>query len=112
MAIPATYNINYYRGDTTEFWIDVKDNEGNAVDLSAYTAKFIIASARGPAPAFSTSASATIDNSRILCTITPAVGATLTAGPYVYDVQVNLGSSNVYTYLTGNIYTTLDVADA
>lgn len=113
MAIPASYDINYYRGDTYEFWIDVKDNDGVDVDLSAYTAKFVIASARGASPSYSVNATASIDGSRILCTITPAIGAALPIDTaLVYDVQVNSGTTNVYTYLTGNLYMTLDVADA
>ncbi len=112
MAIPATFNIQYYRGDTYEFWINAKDNEGNELDLDAYTALFTIATERGPSPAFSTTATATIDGSRILCTISPAVGETLTAGPYVYDIQVKSGSTNVYTYLTGSISVSLDVSEA
>lgn len=112
MALPATYDINYYRGDTYSFTIAAKDNEGNPLDLSAYTALFTIASSRGASPTFSTAATATIDGSSILCTISPTVGASLTAGPYVYDVQIKQGSTNVYTYLTGSISVTLDVSEA
>jgi hypothetical protein len=112
MALPATYDINYYRGDSYEFIINAKDIDGTELDLSAYTALFTIASERGPSPSFSTAATATIDGSQIICTISPTVGATLTSGPYVYDVQVKQGSSNVYTYLTGSINVTLDVSEA
>lgn len=112
MALPATYDINYYRGDKFEFIINAKDNEGNDLDLSAYTALFTIASARGASPDFSVEADATIDGSRIICNISPTVGASLTAGPYVYDVQVKQSSSIVYTYLTGTLSVTLDVSEA
>ena len=112
MALPATYDINYYRGDSYGFIINAKDIDGTELDLSLYTALFTIASARGPSPDFSTAATATIDGSQIICTISPTVGATLDGGPYVYDVQVKQGSSNVYTYLTGSINVTLDVSEA
>lgn len=112
MALPATYDINYYRGDKYQFIINAKDQEGNDLDISAYTALFTIASSRGPTPSFSTSATASISGSQITCTISPTIGATLTAGPYVYDVQIKNGSANVYTYLTGSISVTLDVSEA
>lgn len=112
MALPATFDINYYRGDTYEFIINAKDNEGNPLSLTGWTALFTIASSRGPSPTFSVAADATIDGSQIICTISPTVGASLTSGPYVYDVQVKQSATNVYTYLTGNISVTLDVSEA
>lgn len=115
--IPANFDISYYRGDTYVFYINAKDNEGNDLDLSAYTPSFIIANYRGPDqggsnPRVAYTATASISGSRITCTISPTIGANLTAGPYVYDVQVANGSANVYTYLTGTISVTLDVSGA
>ncbi len=114
MAIPATFDIYYYRGDTYTFYLNVKDSEGNLVDLEAggYSALFTIATSRGANPTDSWVLTPDITTSQITCTITPTVGLQLDAGPYVYDVQVKLDSSTVYTYLTGNIYITLDVSEA
>ena len=36
MAFPATYDINYYRGDTLEFNIYPKLNDNSAFDLDGY----------------------------------------------------------------------------
>lgn len=113
MALPATFDIYYYRGDTYTFYLNVKDSEGNLVDLEAggYDALLTIATSRGANPSSSWVLTPTIASSQVTCTITPAVGLQLDEGPYVYDVQVSDGS-NVYTYLTGNIYITLDVSEA
>lgn len=112
MATPANFDIHYYRGDTYTFYIVPTDTDGNELDLSSFTALFSIASARGPDPAFDVAASASIDGSRILCTISPTVGLQLVDAQYVYDVQVSSGPSEVHTYLTGNVYVTLDVTEA
>lgn len=112
MAIPVFFDLNYYRGDTLIFYINAKDNEGNTIDLDGWTPLFTIASARGPNPSFSVSATASIAESIITCTLPPAVGEQLINNTYVYDVQVSNGSTNVYTYLTGNVYVTLDVSEA
>lgn len=114
MATPATFDIYYYRGDTYVFYLNVKDADGNLVDLEAggYTAKLTIATSRGANPDESWVLTPTITASQITCTITPTVGLQLDEGPYVYDVQVKQSSSVVYTYLTGNIYVTLDVTEA
>ena len=36
MAFPATYDFNYYKGDTFEFRIYPKKNDGTVFDLSSF----------------------------------------------------------------------------
>jgi hypothetical protein len=118
MAIPANYDIRYYRGDTYKFYIQPKDDQGNPISVSAYTAAFTIANYRGPeqnpgSPTRVTyTATATCSGTTISCTIPPAIGAQLSSSTtYVYDVQIAAGG-DVYTYLTGNILVTEDVTGA
>jgi hypothetical protein len=117
MAFPATYDFNYYKGDTFEFRIYPKKNDGTVFDLSQYkvptnfandpdflttsastydSAQFTIATARG---VISTDPSiqqpircfarVSDDNTYVLCAIRPSDAATLLAGTeYVYDVEV------------------------
>lgn len=118
MSIPATFNIAYYRGDTYEFYIRPKDQDGIAVDLSDFTAAtFTIGDARGSALTTTWNCTADIEvaNSRIHCVIDSTVGSTLTEGVvYVYDVQVHKDVAPdpeiVYTYLTGTVSVTGDVS--
>lgn len=117
MAFPATFNIAYYRGDTYEFYVRPKDQDGNAIDLTGYTPTFTIASDRGSSPAFSVvcDSELTEGDTVIKCTIASDDGATLTAGTvYVYDVEVADGSSPsvVQTYLTGTVSVTSDVSNS
>jgi hypothetical protein len=114
MAFPGTYNFSYYKGDTNEFVIRPKNSTGSAFDLSGYTALFFIASARGNNPTFRVQAQAVVDtvNDLVTCTILPGVGGTLSAGTFVYDVQITSGISDVFTLLTGNISVTEQVTGA
>ena len=119
MAFPGTYNINYYKGDTLEFTIYPKDSAGGAFPLSQYVSpngvtKFTIASSRGATSGIIQGfAEISNDQTNILCAITPANGALMTAGTeYVYDVEIARTDANydyTYTLLTGTISVTEQV---
>jgi hypothetical protein len=117
MAFPATYDFNYYKGDTFEFRIYPKKNDGTVFDLRHYdaptsfandpdyvnalastydSAQFTIATARGPistAPGVQQPircfARISEDGTNVSCAIRPTDAETLIAGTeYVYDVEV------------------------
>lgn len=121
MAFPATYDFNYYKGDTFEFRIYPKKNDGTVFDLSQFyvptnfandpdyvtdssapydSAQFTIATARGPIPTDALQqpircfARVSDDNTHVLCAIRPTDAQTLVAGTeYVYDVEVRKPAS-------------------
>lgn len=119
MAFPGTYNINYYKGDTLEFRIYPKDSAGDPFPLSQYvspngTTRFSIATGRGVTENLIEGyAEISNDQTFILCAITPANGALMTAGTeYVYDVEIartDAAYDYVYTLLTGTISVTEQV---
>lgn len=119
MAFPATYNINYYMGDTHEFRIYPKDASGQPFPLSDYpTVKFTIAERRGvplPDDATPVEAYAAFSNDRtnILCAINNSHAADLdSTKQYVYDVQISktgVPYDSVLTLLTGNVTITEQV---
>lgn len=113
MAFPGTYNFNYYRGDTAEFIIRPKTSTGSVFDLTGYTAEYTIANRRGSTGS-QVSAQAVVDTEEgiVTCTILPATGRNLTAGSYVYDIQIKSGSTLIFTLLTGNITVTDDITGA
>ena len=49
MAYPYVYNINYYTGDTYQFVLYPKNEDGTTLNLSGFTATFTIAPQRGAA---------------------------------------------------------------
>lgn len=122
MAFPATYNINYYMGDTHEFRVYPKDASGAVFPLAQYpTVKFTIAERRGaPVPGdqepIEAYAAFSNDRTNILCSINNEHSANLDpAKQYVYDVQISKTGSpydSVLTLLTGNITITNEVTVA
>lgn len=116
MAFPGTYNFNYYAGDTYSFIIEPKTSNGAVFDLTGYTPKFAIATARNTdAIVLSTDdaeLTATVDagNEFLTCTILPTPGGTLTGTTYYYDVQIDDGAGIIYTLLTGIITVTQDIS--
>jgi hypothetical protein len=112
MAFPGFYSFSYYRGDTSQFVIRPKTANGSAFDLTGYTSAFTVANTRGPT-GIQTAATAVVNATTdiVTCTITPAVGRTLGAGSYTYDVQITNGTQ-IYTLLTGVITVTDDITGA
>ena len=112
MAFPGLYNFNYYRGDTNQIVIRPKSANGESFDLSGYTAQYTVATTRGSSGT-QYSAIATVDdvNDLITCTISESTGRSLSAGTYVYDVEIDNGLQ-VYTVLTGTITVTDDITGA
>jgi hypothetical protein len=115
LAFPANYNFSYYRGDSYEFVIKPKNPNGSSFSLSNFpNSLFVIATERGNPSAQVLSASPVIDAlaGTITCVIDPDNGRNyLSAGPYVYDVEIfDSSGSVVYTLLTGNISVTQDVS--
>lgn len=115
MAFPATYNIQYYQGDTYQFVIRPKTSAGEIfpVTSSVYNAYFRIDTERGGTDGTGINASATIGSNAVTCTITPTVGNNLVAGTtYFYDVSIANKTDNniIYTLLTGTITITADIA--
>lgn len=117
MAFPATYNIQYYQGDTYQFIIRPKTSAGEIfpVTSTVYDSYFRIDTQRGRTDGLGVEASASIGDNSVTCTITPAVGNSLVAGTtYFYDVSIEdkTDPNIIYTLLTGTITITADIAGA
>lgn len=113
MAFPGTYNFSYYRGDTAEFVIRPKTSSGAAFPLTGYSADFFIANRRGSTGTqYEAQAVVNTVDSLVTCTILPGTGRNLSPGTYVYDIQINNGSNQIYTLLTGTITVTDDITGA
>lgn len=116
MAFPGTYNFNYYRGDTFEFKIFPKLQDGTTFDLTGYTARFTVANRRGTGATQIAMSNPVVNvgEGSIVCTISATNGRSLTAGvTWVYDIQIarTSGIANTATLLTGNITVTEDVTE-
>jgi hypothetical protein len=111
MAFPATYNFNYYRGDSYEFVIYPKNANGTAFNLGSYNSNlFTVATARGTGSSLVGTGTVTTASTSLTCKITPALGDLMSGTSYVYDVQIhNTSASTKYTLLTGTITVVQDI---
>lgn len=118
MAFPGTYNFTYYRGDTFEFTLELKNQDGTDFALAEYEGiVFTIADKRGPSGTkYTASAAKDISlPSTINCKIIPSVGRNLSGGTYVYDIQITDTTPDpdiIYTVLTGQINVLDDISGA
>jgi hypothetical protein len=113
MTFPATYNINYYMGDTHEFKVYPKDSSGAIFPLSQYSSvEFTIAERRGTpvdgdTPTLQGHAEFSADRTHVSCAITPEDSDELDpTKSYVFDVRISktgVPYDSVFTLLTGNI---------
>jgi hypothetical protein len=118
MAFPGTYDFSYYRGDTYQFIVRPKNESGASFQLDGYTAVITIADRRGagtnldPVIQYEGIAVVNTVDGIVTCTISDSTGRNLTtARTWVYDVQIDDGSS-VLTLLNGNITVTDDITGA
>jgi hypothetical protein len=116
MAFPGNHDFNYYRGDTYEFDVVLKNSDGSNFDLDAYeTLAFTIGTQRGSGGTKTTGSTTEILPSTVRCTITSTVGRGLAAGQYFYDVQItDTGTTpnTIYTVLTGIMTVVDDITGA
>lgn len=119
MAYPGKYDINYYKGDTHEFKIYPKNNDGSQFDLTNYSIlSFTISDQRGQdvSTDYISAYVEKVDNNHLLCAIRPGDGNLLTPGTtYVYDVEIEYPKSpysQIHTLLTGEITVTDQVTPA
>ena len=109
MSLPATFDLNYYIGDTEEFVIYPTAADGSKYDLTNFAAAFVISDERSPAPAWSVTAEVTANATEgyLHCIIHPSVGLQLQEDKlYYYDVEIRKGIGSdeaVYTLLRGTI---------
>lgn len=89
MAFPKIENLKYYRGDTFDFNVEVRNQDGTDFDLTEYEdVVFKIADKRGSGATQYTGVARKEGLSTIACTVTSSVGRNLVSGDYVYDVQM------------------------
>lgn len=111
MAFPATYNFNYYKGDTFQFNVYPRDNAGAPFNLDDFEVSFTIADTRGFQAIQVEGYATVVDSTHIACAITPENSDELPGGSsFVYDIEIrkidNQPFPLVYTILNGNISVT------
>lgn len=111
MAFPATYNIQYYKGDTYQFVIRPKNSSGAPFVLPSteYEANFYIATSRGDSPTQKLAGSATITQTTYSVTtklLESNVATLTTSTNHRFVVGESVAISGVDATFNGNVVIT------
>lgn len=108
MAFPATYNIQYYKGDTYQFVIRPKNSTGSAFVMPSgdYVANFYIATSRGDTPTQKLAGSASITQTIYSVTykaLTSNVATLTTSSDHRLVVGESVAVADVDATFNGNV---------
>lgn len=108
---PMEVDINVYRGDTGRFRITVTEEDLSPVDISLADWDADIRQSAGSATVVATLTVEPVvgDESSVDVILTEAIADTLTAGNFVYDVEMRL-DGEVITLIAGKFTVTQDVS--
>lgn len=108
MALPGSYNITIYQGDTYKKTFGLKDGNGVAIDLTGQTPKAQIRVNQASSSvlleftaALETQAGATLGQVTISATHADTAALTPADAYGVWDLQLTNGSGVVTTYIGG-----------
>lgn len=105
-----TYDLTIKRGDTFVLDFEYENADETPIDLTGFTVTFHVAEHAGATKVIDVSTSSgeiVITTNRVVVTLPKATTTALTAGTYVYDVQIE--STNKETILTGKVTITDDI---
>ena len=107
--------IEIYKGDTKTIQVTVKDADGVVLDLTSYTMLMTVkktASLSDSAAAFQATAVIASPATGVgVFTLTHAQ-TNITAGTYYYDVQINDGTTSVYTVMSSLFNVLQDITES
>jgi hypothetical protein len=101
--LPSNVDIEFWRGDVQEYIIDMKNENGQAIDLTGYEPTAVIrASFTSPTQYPFT---CTVQNtSQVRIYLPSTLSKTIPAGDYVWNFQLkHTASGDVRTYLAGDV---------
>lgn len=103
MALKA--NIVIDQGSDFETTIDVTDEDGNVVDLTGYTGAAQMRKHYTSSAQTAFTIAITAHTGAVRMSMNAATSSTITAGRYVYDLELTETSSNTVTRLVEGIVT-------
>lgn len=109
-AMPSNFDMVIYKGDAVEFFVNVKNNSGTAVNLTGKTVKAQLRPTyNGPVVAEFTCTLADPVNGRIRVYLPTTVTSSLLPASYIWDLQSTDATGDNRTYLTGDVVVTNEV---
>lgn len=100
--LPENVDLVFWKGDSQEFIIKFKDDAGNPLVLTGYTPAAVMKASFNSSTSYTFTT--TIQNGNEVRVYLPStISKTITAGDYVWNLQLTAPNGDVRTYLAGDI---------
>ena len=100
--LPTNVDLAFWKGDSQEFFIDMQNGDGSAIDLSGVTPTAVIRASFNSTPTYAFTCS--ISGNRVRLYLPSSVSKTIPAGEYIWNFQLeNIATHDVRTYLAGDV---------
>jgi hypothetical protein len=102
-AMPENVNMVIYQGDYVDMLITIKNELGDAMNLTGYTAQASLKSNYDDATPIDFSCVVTPLTGQVSVYMSTLTTSALTPGDYVWDFQLTNPDDDARTYLTGDV---------
>lgn len=102
-AMPQNYDLAIYKGDYVELFLNIKDSNGDPVDLTGHTPSAQLKKSYDDSSPVNFECSVTAVPGQVKIFLPSTASASLTPGDYIWDVQIAASGGRVRTYLTGDV---------
>jgi len=110
MAAPVKQDLTYTRGDTLALVVNIKDENGTAINITSRTYAMQFRTTQDIASISATFTCVVTDaaNGKVECTLSPSLSKNLSPGYYYWDLEQNISGSKS-TFLSGVVTILADV---
>lgn len=100
--LPENVNLTFWKGDSQEFIVRFKTDQGVAIPITGYTALAVMKASFNSSTLYTFTT--TIQNTNEVKVYLPsAISKTIPAGDYIWNLQLTAPNGDVRTYLAGDV---------
>lgn len=100
--LPSNVDLAFWKGDSQEFFVRLKDDLDNPIILTGYT-PLAVMKASFNSPTSYNFTTAIQNGNEIRVYLPSSVSKTIPAGDYVWNLQITAPNGDVRTYLAGDV---------
>lgn len=103
-AMPKNHDMVIYKGDYVEFYLSIKDSSNTAINITGYTPKAQLKTGYDDwAPIDFTCTLSNPTGGIVKVYLSSGITSSLLPGSYIWDFQLTNTSSDVRTYIAGDV---------
>lgn len=100
--LPQNVDWKFWKGDSQEFIVKFKDDQGVALNLTGYTPLAVMKSSFN-SPTIYTFTTTIQNGNEVRVYLPSSISKTIPAGDYIWNFQLTAPNGDVRTYLAGDI---------